>query len=139
MFWLKNKCIQLINAMETNPFATYSEPVKKAVAYIQNNYMKSNLTVGQIAEAVGMDMYKLNRTIKQETGMTMIKWLTNTRIEKAKRLLKNGERISVVCSEIGYLNISYFSNVFKKQCGETPIDYRRRANDENSKNKKSND
>ena len=136
MFWLKNKCIQLINAMETNPFASYSEAVKKAISYIQANYMKSNLTVGEIAESVNMDMYKLNRLIKQETGLTMIKWLTNTRIEKAKRLLESGEKVSDVCSRIGYLNMSYFSNVFKKQCGEAPIEYRRRAGNENAKNKK---
>lgn len=138
MFWLKNKSIQYINAMESNPFSTYSEPVKNAIEYIQKHYPKNDLTVGEIADAIGVDIYHLNKTIKQETGITTVKWITNIRMEKAKQLLEKQEKISQVCKEIGYLNLSHFSNAFKKIYGETPINYRGRVNDENAKNKKGN-
>lgn len=138
LFWLKNKSIEIINTMKDNPFSVYSEPVKNAIQYIQKNYPKNDLTVVEIAEAVGIDMYHLNKTIKQETGITTVKWITNIRMEKAKQLLENQSKISHVCNEIGYLNVSYFSNAFKKIYGETPINYRGRVNDENAKNKKGN-
>lgn len=134
LFWLKNKSIQIINAMKATPFLTYSKPVKSAIQYIQKHYGKDDLTVGEIAEAVGIEMYHLNMAIKKETGITTVKWITNIRMEKAKQLLESQCKIAHVCNEVGYLNVSYFSNAFKKIYGETPINYRRRANCENTKN-----
>lgn len=132
LFWLKNKLIQIIGLLKNSPDSGYSDTVKKAIEYINCNYMKSDLTAGDIADQVGMDANHLNKLIKKESGSTLIKWLTNTRLEKAKQMLDEHQKISYVCQAVGYVNISYFSNVFKKNCGETPLEYRRRSNEKNS-------
>lgn len=133
-FWLKNKLMQLFNCLNRNPIYTYSQPVKITIDYINDNYANSDLTAGEIADHVGIDANRLNKMIKDETGLTVIKWLTNTRIEKAKQLLMQHKKLTQIYSDVGYTNISYFANVFKKVCGETPLEYRRKAIEKNSKN-----
>ena len=124
-FWLKNKLMQIMTLIKQNPDYNYSRTVKNAISYIFDNYSNSELSIGNIANHVGLDQNKLNKIMKDETGQTTIKWLTNIRIDKAKELLKQGKRLTQIYSDVGYTNLSYFSNVFKKVCGITPLEYRR--------------
>ena len=126
-YWLKNKFILLLNYLSVNPILTYSEPVKSAIEYIQNNYQKSELTIGEISDHVGLSANQLSILMKNETGSTTIKLLTNTRMEMAKKLLSENRKVSDIYSRVGYTNLSYFANAFKKACGETPVEYRRRT------------
>ena len=41
-------------------------------------------------------------------------------------ILKN-KKLTEIYPEVGYTNLSYFSNVFKKVCGMTPLEYRRKT------------
>lgn len=55
-------------------------------------------------------------------------FLNRIRIDKSTDLLKNNTlTISEISKEVGYSDVSYFSKVFKKIKGETPMKYRRRA------------
>lgn len=125
LFWLKNKMLNLLSCLKQNPMHTYSLPVKKAIDYISTNYSNCELSVGDISDHVGLDANRLNKIMKDETGQTVIKWITNIRIERAKELLLQNKRLTQIYSDVGYTNISYFSNVFKKVCGVTPLEYRR--------------
>ncbi|MBE6949346.1 MAG: response regulator [Ruminococcaceae bacterium] len=133
-FWLENKLIQLVNSLNQNPANTYSPPVKSAINYIQKNFVNNELSAVDIANHVGIDQNKLNKIMKDETGLTAIKWLTKIRIEKAKELLLKDKKLTEIYSEVGYANLSYFSNVFKKVCGVTPLEYRRNYFEKNKKN-----
>lgn len=74
-----------------------------------------------------MNIGHLNRLMKAETGMTVVKWLTTVRIDKAKQLILKNKKLTEIYPEVGYTNLSYFSNVFKKVCGMTPLEYRRKT------------
>lgn len=132
-FWLKNKLIQLISLLNRNPILTYSGPVRSAIEYMSENYANSELSVGTVSSHVGIEANKLNKMIKDETGLTIIKWLTNIRIDKSKELLLQNKKLTQIYSDVGYTNISYFSNVFKKVCGVTPLEYRRNTLEKNHK------
>ena len=57
--------------------------------------------------------------------MNFINYLTSKRMEKAKELLKNPRlKIYEISTAVGYENSRYFSSIFKKYTGQTPIDYR---------------
>jgi len=67
---------------------------------------------------------------KKETGQNFINYLTNIRIEKAKELLRSTNLKSYeIAYKVGYDNPTYFSTVFKKLTGMTPLDYKKDLHD----------
>lgn len=67
---------------------------------------------------------------KQELGINFIDYLTKTRINEAKILLRSTDkRISDIAMEVGYRDQHYFSSSFKKYQGDTPKAYRENKNE----------
>jgi two-component system response regulator YesN len=63
---------------------------------------------------------------KQETGLSITAYVIKKRIEKAKQLLI--ERVLTlpeVAERVGFSDYNYFSRVFKKEVGVSPINYRK--------------
>ena len=132
-FWLKSKFIQLAGLASEDTYRAYSEPVKRAIEYINANYANSDLTIADITQQAGIGVNQLNKLMKAETGRTAIKWLTNIRMEKARELLRGNCKLGQIYIQVGYANNSYFANVFKKNCGMTPLEYRRNSREESAK------
>jgi two-component system response regulator YesN len=101
--------------------------VKFAVEYIAKNYMKP-LTLEQAAREVHLSPAYFSCLFSREQGQTFTEFLTATRLEKAKELLRTAPAlpISDVAGEVGYEDVSYFSRVFKKKTGTTPAHYRKK-------------
>jgi two-component system response regulator YesN len=60
-------------------------------------------------------------------GITIIEYLTNVRIERAKALLiGSGQNCTEICFQIGYNNQSYFTRTFKELVGMPPREFRAR-------------
>ena len=59
-----------------------------------------------------------------KTGSTLLGYLTRYRVHKAAELLKDGRmKVYEVAEQVGYRDIGYFSNTFKKITGKTPSEY----------------
>jgi len=101
--------------------------VKSAVEYIAKNYMKP-LTLEQAARQVHLSPAYFSCLFSREQGQTFTEFLTATRLEKAKELLRTAPAlpISDIAGEVGYEDVSYFSRVFKKKIGTTPAHYRKK-------------
>jgi two-component system response regulator YesN len=111
-------CAQLI---QTQNFA----PIRIAKAYISENYNKS-INLKDIAEIVKLNPVYFSIIFKKETGMNFSDYLTNYRLDIAKKLLVDIKyNISEVAEMTGYSDQKYFSKLFKKVVGVTPIEYRK--------------
>lgn len=102
-----------------------SRIVKQVCQIIESEYM-TNLTIPQIAERMHVSVNYLQSQFKRETGRTIRQYLTDVRIEQARRLLlQSGRKVSDICSQVGYKDTDYFVRVFREATGMTPNEYRK--------------
>lgn len=101
----------------------YSPVLLKALAYIREHYGE-DLSVSSVSDALNVSSSHLMHLFKKELATTFNTMLVSTRIDEAKKLLKTGEyRVSEVADKVGYNDTRYFTSVFKKVTGRTPVSY----------------
>lgn len=99
--------------------------IEKAKDYIQNNYSDSECTVESVCRYLNISSCYFSTLFKREVGLTLINYMTDIRMEKAKELLKNTEdKTYVIAEKVGYAEPNYFSYVFKKKFKVSPSLYR---------------
>lgn len=99
--------------------------VKQAIAYLQEHFADSKLRVEQVARFIGISSSRLSVIFKEDMGATINQYLTQLRIEEAKRLLREGgDKLYEIAARVGYDNSQYFSTVFFKETGMYPSQYR---------------
>lgn len=98
------------------------ERVKKAVVYI-HNHLAEPLTLESIASHVGVSKYHLSREFKTITGATVCDAINLIRCSSARRMIRDGIKISAAAEACGYRNLSYFSVAFKKVFHQTPSSF----------------
>lgn len=97
-----------------------NESLKKAIAYIRQNY-HSNININQVAEHTGISERYLRKLFSQYLGLSPLDYLNQLRVNKAVELLRNTEMlIKEICFQCGFQSPQYFSRVFKQQIGISP-------------------
>jgi two-component system response regulator YesN len=101
--------------------------IKRAIAYI-NDHLDKNLTLQQVAKHVHLNPNHFSEVFKRETGFTYIEFVTKERITRAKELLDSTPiKISDIAGRVGYEDVKYFGQLFKKATGQTPSEYRNKT------------
>ena len=101
---------------------------RKALAYIDTHYSEESLSIQEIADEVCLSATHFSRIFKENTGETVWDYLTALRIKKACQLLASTDKkIYEIAEQTGYSSPQYFSQVFFKQLGMKPLDYRRKS------------
>lgn len=92
-----------------------------AKEYIEENYADSGLSISDISENLCVNQTYLRKMFKDEMNMTLTEYITQYRMQKAKALLTStDDKLSSIAENVGYNDVSYFSNVFKKFYGVSP-------------------
>lgn len=116
---------ELIYNPEDNKNGKYSYVISKCIEFIKENYNK-NIMLADAAEYVNISKSYLSLLFKQETGINFSSFLTNYRIEKSKKLLKESNyKIYEIAEKVGFDNPYYFSKVFKETVGVTCKEYKK--------------
>ncbi|WP_310604857.1 helix-turn-helix domain-containing protein [Anaerosporobacter sp.] len=103
----------------------YSRLIRGVTNYISNHYGEAELSVSQIAEYFHFSSAYLSVLFKQEMNITLKQYISNVRIERAKKMLElDYDKITEIAIKCGYANANYFAKVFKEVTGMTPIEYR---------------
>lgn len=78
-----------------------------------------------LAEVVGQDYHSLSTLFSTTEGITIEQYFILQRIERAKELLKYGEKtLSEIAWDLGYSSVQYLSNQFRQVTGMTPTTFR---------------
>ncbi len=103
----------------------YAKVVHEVKSYIEKHYSDDDLSLNLLAAQVNFSPNHLSMIFSQETGQTLIKYVTDYRMNRAKEMLRcTGKRANVIGLEVGYKDPHYFSFLFKKTQGITPTQYR---------------
>ena len=101
--------------------------LKKALEYIDENYDQESISLNKVAGYIEVSANYFSAIFSQEMEMTFIEYVTQKRMEKAKKLLRQSDKhTSEIALSVGYKDPHYFSFVFKKTQGCTPREYRNR-------------
>ena len=97
----------------------------KAKRFIEENYADQNTTLTSVAEAVCLSPNHFSTIFSQECKTTFIEYLTNVRLENAKRLMRETDMKGYdIAYECGFSDPHYFSYIFKKNTGLSPREYK---------------
>lgn len=104
----------------------HAHTIHLCMQYIETHYHEK-VTLEQLAERLFLSPAYLSRVFKEETGTAFNDYLNRVRITKARQLLLHEElRIIDVASAVGFEDQSYFTKVFRRVTGMTPLRYRAR-------------
>lgn len=101
-----------------------SPVVQKAHSFIEA-HLEGELRVGDVAAVVNLSVFYFCKVFKKATGKTFTQYVSEVRVEKAKKLLQNRRlRISEVAFEAGFQSITHFNRTFRKLTGQSPSVFR---------------
>ena len=102
----------------------YNLPViNQVIDYVIKNYDK-DVSLSAIAAHIHHNSCYLSQLFKRETNMNFNEFVTNLRMDAAKKMLKDPlNNMDKVCESIGYHDQSYFGKVFKKVVGMCPSEF----------------
>lgn len=100
-------------------------PAARAVMeYIDLHAADYDVCLDSVAAACDISTKQVSRIARSATGMSFKEYISNRRMRKAKRLLKEGLSSTDTANAVGYSDVSYFTKVFRTYCGCTPGQYR---------------
>ena len=102
--------------------------IATARAMINENY-RQELSLRALADGVHLNPNYFHRLFTTACGVTPLQYLTEVRISHAKYELLNTDRSVTEIAELcGFSTYNYFCTVFRKRCGMSPRDFRKKAN-----------
>ena len=112
------------------------EIVGRTERYLKENF-REETDISVLAENFGFSSAYLSKIFTRIKGESPIRYLTGIRIREAKRLLAStDETIARVGELSGYPDQFYFSRTFRKETGENPTSYRKKARVDQESRKK---
>ncbi|NLL47445.1 MAG: AraC family transcriptional regulator [Firmicutes bacterium] len=100
--------------------------IYQAISYIRQNY-NGDLPLEDVAEQVGLTPTYFSKLFGEEMGMAFTDYLNRVRIEAAKLLMQEDLSLAEISLRVGFNDQSYFSKVFRKFEGLSPLKWRRKT------------
>jgi len=125
---MKKNIYYLLEQVCSNHYSkSGSDTTDKVVAFIEENYADSQLSITSIAEAMNLHPVYLGSLFKERTGEKLLDYIAGYRIEKAKSLMREQPDAPMedIGKMVGYDNVRTFARVFKKYKGITPAQYKK--------------
>ncbi len=123
--YVRDIVIKIAERIEASKSGSSHRIIIQLLDFIKLNYNK-DIGLNELADMVNMNPAYLSVLFKDEVGMTYIKYLTQERLNHAKELLLKGHKVMEVSEMVGYNDYHYFCNIFKKNIGRKPNEFKGR-------------
>lgn len=123
MDWLKTLRDGLCESMITH-YKDYKNHIVVNVKRYISQHIQEKLTLNKVSEVFNISPSYLSVVFSKYNDVGFNDYISQCKIEEAKRLMKTGEyKVYEISDMLGYENAFYFSRVFKKVTGVAPRDY----------------
>ncbi|MDC3418225.1 response regulator [Aquibacillus salsiterrae] len=114
---------------ETRNAELEADTIQQIKQYIVD-HAHQDISLEAIGKKVGLSPIYISKLFKEQLGINYIHFLTECRIDKAKKLMRDPEKtLKEITFEVGYHDPNYFSKVFKRICHVSPTDYRKKLHE----------
>lgn len=96
---------------------------EQIVSYM-NSRAEENLVLSDIAKGCNLSVSNLKRIFHIYSDVGVMKYFASVKIRRAMKLIEAGESIAETAEKLGFSSTNYFHNVFKRETGMTPREYK---------------
>lgn len=123
--WQKKKNQDLHQSQQVEINYLELSPIEQILQHIEDA-MPGDFTLNEVAAKVHLNASYVSQLFKQKMNRNFTDYITERRMMEAAHLLKiTSLRVSEIAERIGFKDLAYFSNSFKKWSGKTPSQYRK--------------
>lgn len=99
--------------------------VARCTEFIKNN-AENRISVPDVARSIPISPSYLSQIFRKKTGITVIDFINNHKLEKSKEYIKTSSlNFTQISEKLGYTSVHYFSRQFKSKYGISPSEYAR--------------
>jgi two-component system response regulator YesN len=126
-FILENGGNQLVKEVLKKKDNQETKVIENIREYVKD-HLRKDIKLQELAEHVALNKTYMCTVFKQETNMTIWNYIVLERMNLAReKLLNSTDKIYEIANFVGYEDVNYFSTLFRKHFGLSPLDYRKRA------------
>ncbi|MBF6210193.1 helix-turn-helix transcriptional regulator [Nocardia puris] len=106
----------------------HNEPLLAAVFDVIETRFPQQLSLRDVADAVGLTPAYLTTVVRKRTGRTVQSWIVERRMTEARHLLTDTDLpVNDIARRVGLPDPAYFTRVFRREHGRTPRAWRERS------------
>lgn len=115
----------LIIQITDNLYDSYTSPLSAEIISFISSHYTERITLNDISQATFYSAAYCENEFKKTTGKSIINYLIDVRISAAKKLLaESSMSCARIAAAVGFDDANYFSRIFKKRTGYSPLRYR---------------
>lgn len=122
--------LALLQVTLARPELRWQAPLPQGLLRVRHHIearLEGKLTSPALARLAGLSVAGFNRAFRRHFGTSPARYVTETRVREAARLLlQSEESIDAIAQQTGFPNRAYFSRVFKRVTDQAPASFRRR-------------
>jgi len=109
-----------------NVYGSSNEMIRYIIDYVEKNYTEK-LSLNVISQKYNYTLQHVSALFKKEVGVNFQEYIQSVRIKESCRLLINTEqKVADIATKVGYSNIKFFNEVFKRHMEMTPREFRKK-------------
>ena len=115
----------LILQITDNLYDNYTSPLSAEIISFISSHYTERITLNDISQATFYSAAYCENEFKKTTGKSIINYLIDVRVSAAKKLLaESSMSCARIATAVGFDDANYFSRIFKKRTGYSPLKYR---------------